>query len=124
MYVEKELHMTPEQQGLLDKALRSLQAARGLNETGFAELRPLVLTMQCSMLQRFRRRRTVFPGILLSLLTSFVDRRVSVEFYRYLITAEQIRLRADYNIVKFNKQGCRPADSPCRGISRICPTTA
>jgi len=29
--------MTPEQQGLLDKALRSLQAARGLNETGFAE---------------------------------------------------------------------------------------
>ncbi len=29
--------MTPEQQGLLDKALRSLQAARGLNATGFAE---------------------------------------------------------------------------------------
>ena len=29
--------MTPEQQGLLDKALRSLQAAKGLNETGFAE---------------------------------------------------------------------------------------
>jgi hypothetical protein len=28
--------MTPEQQGLLDKALRSLQAAIGLNE-GFAE---------------------------------------------------------------------------------------
>jgi hypothetical protein len=39
--------MTPEQQRLLDKANRSLQAARELNNTGFPEFATPVLTIRC-----------------------------------------------------------------------------
>lgn len=96
--------MTPEQQGLLEKASRSLQAAKGLNETGFAEF-----TSSRAYYVMFYIAEAFLEGEGLSfsrhsaIIAAFGQQfartgRVPVEFHRYLITAEQTRLRADYNI--------------------------
>lgn len=96
--------MTPEQQGLLEKASRSLQAAKGLNETGFAEF-----ASSRAYYAMFYIAEAFLEGEGLSfsrhsaVIAAFGQQfartgRVPVEFHRYLITAEQTRLRADYNI--------------------------
>lgn len=96
--------MTPEQQGLLDKALRSLQAARGLNETGFAEFAAsrayyAMFYVAEAFLEGEGLSFSRHSAVIAAFGQEFARTgRVPVEFHRYLITAEQIRLRADYNI--------------------------
>ncbi len=62
--------MTPEQQGLLEKAARSLQAARVLNEKGLAEFATsrAYYTMFTSRQHFWKVRDFLFLGIPLSLL--------------------------------------------------------
>ena len=96
--------MTREQQGLLEKAARSLNAARRLKETGFAEF-----SASRSYYTMFYVAEAFLEGEGVSfsrhsaVIAAFGQRfarprRIPVEFHRYLISAEQTRLRGDYNI--------------------------
>jgi uncharacterized protein (UPF0332 family) len=96
--------MTAEQQGLLEKAVRSLQAARLLNQEGLAEF-----AVSRAYYAMFYVAEAFLEGEELSfskhsaVIAAFGQHfartgRVPVEFHRYLISSEQIRLRADYNI--------------------------
>jgi len=96
--------MTPEQQGLLEKASRSLQAARSLRGIGFAEF-----AASRAYYTMFYVAEAFLEGEGLSfsrhsaVIAAFGQRfartqRVPAEYHRYLISAEQIRLRGDYNV--------------------------
>lgn len=96
--------MTPEQQGLLEKAARSLQAARLLNEEGLAEF-----AVSRAYYAMFYIAEAFLEGEGLSfsrhsaVIAAFGQQfartgRIPTELHRYLIAAEQSRIRADYNI--------------------------
>lgn len=103
--------MNPEQQRRLEKAARSLQAARGLNDSGFAEF-----AASRAYYAMFYVAEAFLEGEGLSfsrhsaVIASFGQQfartdRLPVEYHRYLIEAERIRRSADYSTTaKITKQ--------------------
>lgn len=96
--------MTPEQQGLLEKAARSLQAARLLNEKGLAEF-----AISRAYYTMFYVRSAFLEGEGLSfsshaaVIATFGQQfartgRVPVKLHRYLIDAQDTRNKADYSV--------------------------
>jgi len=96
--------MTPEQQGLLEKATRSLQAARLLNEEGLAEFATsrayyTMFYVASAFLEGEGLSFARHSAVIAAFGQQFARTgRVPVEFHRYLIAAEQSRIRADYDI--------------------------
>jgi uncharacterized protein (UPF0332 family) len=95
--------MTPEQQKLLEKANRSLQAARELNRTGFPDFaasRPYyaMFYIATAFLEGEGLSYSKHSAVIAAFGRIFArTNRIPVELHRYLIDAERIRLRADYN---------------------------
>lgn len=96
--------MTPEQQGLLEKAARSLQASTLLNEAGLAEF-----AVARAYYTMFYVAEAFLEGeglsfsshsAVISAFGQYFARtgRVPTEFHRYLIDAQDSRNRGDYNI--------------------------
>jgi uncharacterized protein (UPF0332 family) len=96
--------MTPEQQRLLDKANRSLQAARELNNTGFPEFATSrAYYSMFYIATAFLEAEGLSYSRHSAVIAAFGERfartnRVPVELHRYLIDAERDRIRADYNV--------------------------
>lgn len=96
--------MTPEQQGLLDKANRSVRAARRLNETGFAEFAASrayysMFYVATAFLEGEKLYFSRHAAVIAAFGQQFArTERIPVEYHRYLIDAERTRLRSDYNI--------------------------
>ncbi|NEQ37942.1 MAG: HEPN domain-containing protein [Okeania sp. SIO3I5] len=93
--------MTPEQQILLDKAARSLQAARQLNNTGLSEFVAsrayyAMFYVATAFLEgeglSYTRHSAVIPAFGRQFTRT---QRIPVEYHRYLIDAERIRVRGD-----------------------------
>ncbi|MGL5195593.1 MAG: HEPN domain-containing protein [Chroococcales cyanobacterium] len=95
--------MTPEQQKLLDKATRSLQAARELNSNGFPDFAAsrtyyAMFYIATAFLEGEGLSYSKHSAVIAAFGTRFArTKRIPVELHRYLIDAERIRLRADYN---------------------------
>jgi len=91
--------MTPEQQGLLEKATRSLQAARLLNEEGLAEFATsrayyTMFYVASAFLEGEGLSFARHSAVIAAFGQQFARTgRVPVEFHRYLIAAEQSRIR-------------------------------
>ncbi|MGH2412534.1 MAG: HEPN domain-containing protein [Microcystaceae cyanobacterium] len=96
--------MSPEQQGLLDKAHRSLEAARRLNETGFPEF-----ATSRAYYAMFYVAEAFLAGEGLSfsrhsaVISALGERfarteRIPRDYHRYLLDAQDQRNRGDYNI--------------------------
>ncbi|MCU0541985.1 MAG: HEPN domain-containing protein [Oscillatoriaceae cyanobacterium Prado104] len=91
--------MTPEQQRLLDKANRSLQAARELNNTGFPEFAISrayysMFYVATAFLETERLSYSRHSAVIAAFGERFArTNRVPVELHRYLIDAERTRLR-------------------------------
>jgi uncharacterized protein (UPF0332 family) len=96
--------MTPEQQILLDKAVRSLQAARELNKTGFSEFAAsrayyAMFYVATAFLEGEGLSYARHSAVIAAFGQRFTrTRRIPVEYHRYLIDAERIRLRGDYDL--------------------------
>jgi len=96
--------MNLEQQGLLDKAARSLQAARILNVEGLAEFAVsrayyAMFYIASAFLEGEGLSFSRHSAVIAAFGQHFArTRRIPTEFHRYLITAEQSRIRADYNV--------------------------
>ncbi len=96
--------MKPEQQALLEKAARSLKAAKVLNETGFPEFAAsrayyAMFYVAEAFLEGKRLSFSKHSAVIAAFGQYFArTKQVPVEFHRYLITAEQIRIKGDYNI--------------------------
>lgn len=95
--------MTPEQQKLLEKATRSLQAARELNRTGFPDFAAsrtyyAMFYIATAFLEGEGLSYSKHSAVIAAFGRIFArTNRIPVELHRYLIDAERIRLRADYN---------------------------
>ncbi len=95
--------MTPEQQKLLEKATRSLQAARELNSNGFPDFAAsrtyyAMFYIATAFLEGEGLSYSKHSAVIAAFGTRFArTKRIPVELHRYLIDAERIRLRADYN---------------------------
>lgn len=95
--------MTPEQQKLLEKANRSLQAARELNTKGFPDFAASrVYYSMFYIATAFLEAEGLSYSKHSAVIAAFGERfartkRIRVELHRYLIEAERIRLKADYN---------------------------
>jgi len=96
--------VTPQQQGLLVKAQRSLDAARKLNEDNFPEF--AVSRAYYAMLY-IAEAFLLLEGLSFSrhsaIISALGERfarsdRIPKEFHRYLIDAQAYRIRGDYNI--------------------------
>lgn len=96
--------MIPEQQGLLEKAARSLQAAKLLNKQGLAEFAVsrayyAMFYVASAFLEGEGLSFSRHSAVIAAFGQQFARTgRVPIELHRYLITAEQSRIRADYNI--------------------------
>lgn len=95
--------MTPEQQGLLEEAARSLQSARVLNEEGLADATSRAYYTMFYIASAFLEGEGLSCSKHSAVIAAFGQQfarteRVPVEFHRYLIAAEQTRIRADYDI--------------------------
>jgi len=96
--------MNLEQQGLLDKAARSLQAARILNVEGLAEFAVsrayyAMFYIASAFLEGEGLSFSRHSAVIAAFGQHFARTgRIPTEFHRYLITAEQSRIRADYNV--------------------------
>lgn len=96
--------MTPEQQGLLEKARRSLQAAKLLNTQQLAEFAVsrayyAMFYVAEALLEGENLTYSKHSAVIAAFGQKFAKPgRIPVEFHRYLIAAEQSRIRADYNI--------------------------
>lgn len=96
--------MTPEQKILLDKAVRSLQAARELNKTGFSEFAAsrayyAMFYVATAFLEGEGLSYARHSAVIAAFGQRFTrTRRIPVEYHRYLIDAERIRLRGDYDL--------------------------
>ncbi|NET11429.1 MAG: HEPN domain-containing protein [Okeania sp. SIO1H6] len=96
--------MTPEQQRLLDKAARSLQAARELNNTGFSEFAAsrayyTMFYVATAFLEGEGLSYSRHSAVIAAFGRQFTrTQRLPVEYHRYLIDAERIRLRGDYDL--------------------------
>jgi uncharacterized protein (UPF0332 family) len=96
--------MTPEQQGLLQKAQRSLQAAKILNQENFVEFAAarayytMFYVAQALLLSKGLTFST-HAGVISAFGQQFVrTEQIPKEFHRHLIAAERIRLQGDYDI--------------------------
>ncbi len=95
--------MTPEQQKLLEKANRSLQAARELNRTGFPDFAAsrtyyAMFYIATAFLEGEGLSYSKHSAVIAAFGRIFArTNRIPVELHRYLIDAERIRLRADYH---------------------------
>lgn len=95
--------MTPEQQKLLEKATRSLKAARELNSKGFPDFAAsrtyyAMFYIATAFLQGEGLSYSKHSAVIAAFGTRFArTKRIPVQLHRYLIDAERIRLRADYN---------------------------
>ncbi|MDJ1181181.1 HEPN domain-containing protein [Roseofilum sp. BLCC_M91] len=95
--------MTPEQQKLLEKATRSLQAARELNRKGFPDFAAsrtyyAMFYIATAFLEGEGLSYSKHSAVIAAFGRIFArTNRIPVELHRYLIDAERIRLRADYN---------------------------
>ncbi len=95
--------MTPEQQKLLEKATRSLKAARELNSKGFPDFAAsrtyyAMFYIATAFLQGEGLSYSKHSAVIAAFGTKFARiKRIPVKLHRYLIDAERIRLRADYN---------------------------
>ncbi|MBP0028632.1 HEPN domain-containing protein [Roseofilum sp. Guam] len=95
--------MTPEQHKLLEKATRSLQAARELNRTGFPDFAAsrtyyAMFYIATAFLEGEGLSYSKHSAVIAAFGRIFArTNRIPVELHRYLIDAERIRLRADYN---------------------------
>lgn len=95
--------MTPEQQKLLDKANRSLQAARELNSNGFPDFAAsrayyAMFYIATAFLETEGLSYSKHSAVIAAFGSRFArTKRVPVDLHRYLIDAERTRLRADYN---------------------------
>lgn len=96
--------MTPEQQILLDKAARSLQAARELNQTGFAEFAAsrayyAMFYVATAFLEGEGLSYARHSAVISAFGKQFAKTgRIPVKYHRYLIDAERNRLSADYDL--------------------------
>jgi uncharacterized protein (UPF0332 family) len=96
--------MTPEQQGLLEKAHRSLQAAKLLNAQQLAEFAVsrayyAMFYVAEALLEGEGFTFSKHSAVIAAFGQQFAKTgRIPAEFHRYLIAAEQSRIRADYNI--------------------------
>ncbi|MCA1993389.1 MAG: HEPN domain-containing protein [Coleofasciculus sp. S288] len=96
--------MTPEQQALLEKATRSLQAAKVLNQQNLPEFAAsrayyTMFYIASAFLEGEGLAFSRHSAVISAFGREFANTgRVHVEFHRYLIAAEQIRRQADYNI--------------------------
>ncbi|WP_199245461.1 HEPN domain-containing protein [[Phormidium] sp. ETS-05] len=96
--------MTPEQQILLDKAARSLQAARELNQTGFAEFAAsrayyAMFYVATAFLEGEGLSYARHSAVISAFGQQFTKTgRIPVKYHRYLIDAERNRLSADYDL--------------------------
>ncbi|MEB3277694.1 MAG: HEPN domain-containing protein [Lyngbya sp.] len=96
--------MTPEQQALLQKASRSLEAARILNQQNLPEFAVsrayyTMFYIAEAFLEGEGLSYSRHSAVISEFGRLFANTgRVPVEFHRYLIVAEQIRRRGDYNI--------------------------
>ena len=96
--------MTPEQQRLLDKAARSLQAAQELNKTGFSEFAASrayysMFYVATAFLEGEGLSYARHSAVIAAFGQQFArTRRIPIDYHRYLIDAERIRLRGDYDL--------------------------
>lgn len=96
--------MTPQQQALLQKAARSVQAAKVLNETGFPEFSAsrayyAMFYVASAFLEGEGMTFSSHAAVIGAFGQQFARTgRVPVEFQRYLIDAQDTRNRSDYNI--------------------------
>lgn len=95
--------MTPEQQRLIEKADRSLQAARVLNDQGFFDSAAsrayyVMFYVATAFLEGEKLSFSRHSAVIAAFGQHFArPKRVPVQFHRYLIDAQNIRLEADYN---------------------------
>lgn len=96
--------MTPEQQRLLEKADTTLQAARTLRDGGFFDSAASrayygMFYIATAFLQGEKLSYSRHSAVIASFGLNFArTKRVPVQFHRYLIDAQNIRLKADYNV--------------------------
>ena len=95
--------MTPEQQALLDKAERSLEATQSLVEQGFYDFAVsrayyAMFYIAEALLDQEGLNFSSHAGVI-SAFGQYLARpgKVPVEFHRYLIDAQAQRTRADYD---------------------------
>ena len=95
--------MTPEQERLLEKANRTLQAARILNNQGFFDSAAsrayyVMFYIATAFLEGEKLSYSRHSAVIASFGQKFArPGLVPVQFHRYLIDAQNIRLEADYN---------------------------
>ncbi|MGD1702398.1 HEPN domain-containing protein [Dapis sp. BLCC M229] len=95
--------MSPEQQRLIEKADRSLQAARVLNDQGFFDSAAsrayyVMFYVATAFLEGEKLSYSRHSAVIAAFGQYFArPKRVPVQFHRYLIDAQNIRLEADYN---------------------------
>lgn len=95
--------MTPEQQALLEKATRSLQVARVLNQQNLPEFAAsrayyTMFYIASAFLEGEGLAFSRHSAVISAFGREFANTgRVPVEFHRYLIAAELISRQADYN---------------------------
>lgn len=96
--------MTPEQQALLQKAVRSIQAAKVLNQSNLPEFAAsrayyAMFYIAEAFLEGEGLAFSRHSAVISAFGQQFANMgRVPVEFHRNLIAAEQIRRQADYNL--------------------------
>lgn len=95
--------MTPEQQALVQKAARSLQAAKVLNQTNLPEFATTrayytMFYIASAFLEGEGLAFSRHSAVISAFGQHFASTgRVPVEFHRYLIAAEQMRRQGDYD---------------------------
>jgi len=95
--------MTPEQQRLLNKADKTLQAARVLINQGFfdsaaSRAYDVMFYIATAFLESEKLSYSRHSAVIAAFGQNFArSGRVPVHFHRYLIDAQNIRLEADYN---------------------------
>ena len=96
--------MTPEQQGLLTKANRSLEAAKTLQEEGFNEFAVsrayyAMFYVASALLEGEGLSFAKHSAVISALGERFAKTsRIPQDYHRYLIDAQAQRNRGDYNI--------------------------
>ncbi|HBB32264.1 MAG TPA: DNA-binding protein [Cyanobacteria bacterium UBA8803] len=95
--------MNPEQQRLLDKADRTLQAAQVLSTQGFFDSAAsrayyVMFYIATAFLESEKLSYSRHSAVIAAFGQNFArSGRVPAQFHRYLIDAQNIRLEADYN---------------------------
>jgi uncharacterized protein (UPF0332 family)/predicted nucleotidyltransferase len=95
--------MTSEQQKLLEKAARSLSAAKNLNQDGYPEFSVsrayyCMFYLAKAFLLKENLSFSKHSAVISAFGREFASKkRVPVEYHRHLIEAERIRLQGDYN---------------------------